>query len=165
MTAPDPAAVLDSQIVELEIRAAQACACHDFDTEWRCEHELQALYVARADIPQQGGPSLIRPIVNIQLALCLLHPLEDNPYLDGCIRDLCTALADAAGRPVDGTAVHDAFVHLLDTEQRLHDLDENRDEYLASMRLPRTDEQYDVTRGELLADRETWVRRLEEMGR
>lgn len=114
--------------------------------------------------PHRASPTT-RVTIASHAVMCARYPLDEtNPYLDPAVREVGVALMSESGYPLDGREVLDLFVHLVDTLQRLHDLEANRSEYLGSLRLPVTDVQYDVTRGTLLADREHWTARLLALG-
>lgn len=89
-----------------------------------------------------------------------------NPALIAGINECARLLRPASvWSPTDHEAMREAFGELLQTVADLTDLEVDWEGYLDRHGLPRTTAVYDVTRGELLADRDHWVARLEAMSR
>lgn len=99
-------------------------------------------------------------IIETQAATAAAYPLHDNPVLDAAVREVGVALMAEVGHSLDPHEVHDCFVGLVDTTQQIADLRDNPDEYLASMRRPRTAEERLIVEADLRSVRQGWVDRL-----
>lgn len=100
-------------------------------------------------------------IINTQAAVAAAWPLDEtNPALDSAVREVGIALMAEIGHSLDPHEVHDCFVGLVDVTQQLADLTANPDEYLASMRLPRTVEERLRVEADLCSARQGWIDRL-----
>ena len=86
---------------------------------------------------------------------------NSNPAMVTALDDLTGIL----GGPVDFDRMAAAFGELLQAVADLNEFDADPESFLDRRGRPRTGAAGDVMRGQLLADREWWMARLEEMSR
>lgn len=119
-------------------------------------------------LPRPVSPGC-RAIVESQVTLAAAYGVTpDTPLgqaaVDASVREVGLVLMAEVGHSVDPHEIHDAFVAALDATVRLHELDSNPEEFLASLRLNRTVEERLRVEADLRSERDAAMQRLYRLG-